>query len=93
MAGANIEDHNKRASQIYRDYHADIPSLQRFPVEILEEILGFLTLKPGKLRSINDRASLSVDSFSSMATSLPEDSNQIRQFVRASPKSQLLREY
>jgi hypothetical protein len=88
MVGANIENHNKRASQWYRDYHADSPSLQRFPVEILEGILEFLTLKSGRLMPITNRASLSVESFSSIANSLPEDSTQIRQFVRASPRSQ-----
>lgn len=74
------KDHNKRLGKWYRDYNNDNRLLTRLPEEILILILDHLTVKPGKLLPVNKRASLSVDSFSSTAASLPEDSTQIRQW-------------
>jgi hypothetical protein len=72
--------HNKRLSDWYQDYNADNRPLAGLPEEILDKILGLLTTKPGHLLPITDRASLSVDSFSSTAAPSPEDSNQIKIF-------------
>jgi hypothetical protein len=73
---------NRRLSKWYGYYTNRFSPISKFPDEVLERILDFLTLKPGHLMPISHRASLSVDSFSSTAPSLPEDSTQIQQFVR-----------
>jgi hypothetical protein len=73
---------NRRFSRWYGYYMTKFSPISILPDEILERILDYLTLKPGHLMPIAHRASLSVESFSSMAPSLPEDSTQIQQFVR-----------
>jgi hypothetical protein len=71
-------NHNKRLSEWYQDYNSTGP-LTGLPEEILNNILNFLTVRP-YLMNLNERASLSVESFSSTAAPLPEDSIQMRQF-------------
>jgi hypothetical protein len=73
-------NHNKLLTEWYQDYNTENRPLTGLPEEILDKILDHLTIKRGHLLPFKNRASLSVDSFSSTAASLPEDSNQIRQF-------------
>jgi hypothetical protein len=73
---------NKHLSKWYGNYTTKFSPISILPDEILERILDFLTLNSGHLMPIAHRASLSVDSFSSIAPSSPEDSTRIQQFVR-----------
>jgi hypothetical protein len=76
------EHRNRRLNRWYGYYSTKFSPISIIPDEVLERVIDFLTLKPTHLMPIAHPASLSVDSFSSTAPYLPEDSTQIQQFVR-----------
>ena len=76
-----VEAHNKCISSFNRAYNDTFPPILKLPIELLQKILDYLTGNSGNLVPITDRASLSVDSFSSVAPPLPEDSTQILSFT------------
>jgi hypothetical protein len=77
---AKNKNHNKRLGEWYRAYNNEHRPITRLPKELLDHVLDCLIIKPANLLDIHKRASLSVESFSSTAASLPQDAIQIRQF-------------
>jgi hypothetical protein len=54
---------------------------QKLPEELLEHILDFLTPETGNLLTVDQRASLTVESFASAPVNSPDEVNDVKNFV------------
>ena len=58
---------------------------QHLPVELLERILDFLTPETANLLTVDQRASLTVESFASAPSHSPDEVNDVKNFVLPPP--------